>query len=285
VKVDEAQNRKRMSAHNSKSIQIGAPASATLFSLLSKTAIPLDYITVYGSQGMNVLQPALAYKPVLLHDVSNTFWLNYEDPFTDQATVVQARAMLDAAKSPWFSTGIGASAEPQGHTSPYWRGADASALQSRERAIENIIRNGKRLSGWAGVPLLLENYNYHPTNAYEYVCEPDTFSMLIDAIGCDVLLDVAHARISAHNMGWSDPHRYFEALPLGKVLEMHINQPGYDAQTGQIIDHHAPLQPEDLTLLPWLLERCPRLEAITIESERGNEGDLLREISLVRETL
>ena len=76
-------------------IQIGASNSAALFALLDQQAIELDYITVYGSQSMDVLQRAVAYRPVLLHDVSNTFWLNYADPFADIATVTKARTMLD----------------------------------------------------------------------------------------------------------------------------------------------------------------------------------------------
>lgn len=47
------------------------------------------------------------------------------------------------------------------------------ALQPRQRCLENIVRNEKRLQEWLGIPLLLENNNYHPTNAYEYMCEPE----------------------------------------------------------------------------------------------------------------
>ena len=262
-------------------IQIGASNSAALFALLDQQAIELDTITVYGSQSIDVVQRAVAYKPVLLHDVSNTFWLNYEDPFTDTATVTKARAMLDVAKSPWFSTGIGASAEPQGHTSPYWRGADASQLQSRERVIENITKHGLRLRGWAGVPLLLENYNYHPTNAYEYVCEPDLFTQLVEAIDCEMLLDLPHARISAYNMHWGDdPRPYLAALPLYKVREIHFNRPHFDGQ--QMLDFHQSIQADDLALLSWVIERCPNLQVITLESEAPSEKALLEEFRLLR---
>ncbi len=258
--------------------QVGVTTSPTLFSLLEKGALNIDYIKVDADRGMEVLTRALKYKPVLLHDVSNKFWLNYENPF-DETIMATARTLLDTAGSKWFSTGIGASAEPQGHTLEYWRGADVSQLQSRETVIANVLRNGRRLKEWAGVPLLLENYNYHPTNAYEYICEPELFSDLTEAIGCGVLLDLAHAQISAHNMGWGDPRRYLEALPLRKVREIHVNHPGSDGK--QMLDRHFPLQDEDLGLLAWTLAHCPA-ESVTLESESPDEETLLGEIARLR---
>ncbi len=265
-------------------IQIGASVSPALLTLLDQQAVDIDTITVYGSQSMHLLERALAHRPVLLHDVANTFWLNYENPFADIATVTKARAMLDAAKSPWFSTGIGASAEPQGHTSPYWRGADASQLQPSERVIENITTHGLQLQAWAGVPLLLENYNYHPTNAYEYVCEPALFSQLVAAIDCEMLLDLPHARISAYNMHWGDdPRTYLAALPLDKVREIHFNRPHFDGK--QMLDFHQSIQADDLDLLAWVIERCPNLQVITLESDTPSEAALLEEIRLLRSIL
>jgi uncharacterized protein (UPF0276 family) len=262
-------------------IKIGATTTPALFSLLANNAIEVDYIKVDADGGMPLLERALAYRPVLLHDISSHFWLNYADPF-DHATMEQAWALLEAARCPWFSTGIGASAEPQGHTTEFWRGAPASALQSRETVMTLIIHNGQRLQAWLdGVPLLLENYNYHPTNAYEYVCDPAIFSELIEAIGCEVLLDLAHARISAHNLGWPDPRAYLQALPLHKVREIHINRPQYDPTREQMLDRHLPIQMDDLDLLRWTLDHTPA-QAVTLESEAPDEAALLNEVALVR---
>ena len=76
---------------------------------------------------------------------------------------------------PWFSTGIGASADPQGQTVSFWRGTDTASLKTREQVSANIIRNAHELMEWPGMPLLLENFNYHPANAYEYICEQPLF--------------------------------------------------------------------------------------------------------------
>jgi uncharacterized protein (UPF0276 family) len=262
-------------------VRIGATVTPALFALLARNEADVDLIKVDGDLGMATLQQALAYRPVLLHDLSSHFWLNYRDPFAD-AALPEAQAMLALCRPPWFSTGIGASAEPQGHTTPFWRGADAAELQSRGEVIANIIRNGKRLADWLGeTPLLLENYNYHPTNAYEYICEPETFHRLIEAIDCGVLLDLAHAQISAHNLGWPNAQSYLRALPLERVREIHVNHPAYSAEHGQMLDRHLPLGVEDLDLLRWTLAHTPAT-VVTLESESPDEPTLRHEIALLR---
>ncbi|MEO8392240.1 MAG: DUF692 family multinuclear iron-containing protein, partial [Chloroflexota bacterium] len=256
-------------------VRIAVDSSDVLLSLLSRHAIEIDFVKVDGDNSMELLNEALSYKPVLIHDVNRHFWLNYENPFQDEV-MATARKMLDTAKPPWFSTGIGASAEPQGQTLPFWRGADASALQTREQVTANILRNARRLKDWLGIPLLLENYNYHATNAYEYVCEPDYFSSLIEQIDCGVLLDLSHAQISAHNMGWGHPTRYLEALPLDRVREIHVSHP--EIRDGQMLDMHYPIQQSDMDLLRWVLAHTPA-EVVSLEvNENLDDAILLAQV-------
>lgn len=262
-------------------MKIGATLSPALMSLLDRNLIDVDYVEVNGELEMDVLHAALTHRPVLLHDISYRFWLNYEDPF-DAATMDKARAMIGLAQPPWHSTGIGASAEPQQHTTDYWRGAAAEALQPRARCLANIVRNAGKLKAWLGIPLLLENYNYHPTNAYEYVCDPATFSQLIEEIDCGMLLDLAHAQISSFNMGWPDVHTYLGELPLARVREIHINHPFNDGGR-QMLDRHLPIGEDDVALLEWTLARTPLVEAVTLESHLPDEAALRYEVGLLRE--
>ncbi len=263
-------------------ITIGATVTRALFEALDSGVVQVDFIKVDADKGLDVTSRALQHAPVLIHDVAYTFWLNYEDPFVPE-TMQKARELLNAANCPWFSTGIGASAEPQGHTLEYWRGANAEQLQTRERCLANIVRNGLRLKAWLGrMPLLLENYNYHPTNAYEYVCEPDTFSELIRQIDCGVLLDLAHAQISAFNMRWGDPRLYLDALPLDRVREIHVNHPFNDGT--QMLDKHLPFDESEVALLAWTVANTP-VEAVTLESGSPDVATLQHELDLVRQAV
>lgn len=271
-------------------IRLGVPIAPATLALAQAGKLDVDYIVYYGSKGAIELGEYAKYKPLLLHDLSGAFWLNYENPF-EEGLMREARVMLDATQSPWLSTGIGASAEPQAHRGGPYREADASALQARETVIANIVKNGKRLQDWAGIPLLLENYNYHPTNAYEYVCEPALFTEIIEAIGCEVLLDLAHAQISAHNMGWANSYAYLEALPLEKVREIHVTRPGWMGNTLRVqpscqrVDLHQPLEVDDFPLLAWVLERT-HAEAVTLEIDASIiEAALYEQIGLMREFL
>ncbi len=130
-------------------MKIGATLSPALMSLLGRSLIDVDYVEVNGELELDVLKAALALRSVLLHDISYRFWLNYEDPF-DAATMDKARTMIKLAQPPWHSTGIGASAEPQPHTTEYWRGAPADALQPRARCRANVVRNAGKLKAWLG---------------------------------------------------------------------------------------------------------------------------------------
>ena len=263
-------------------IQLGVPMLKSSFELLEEGRLNVDYVVFYGQAGLDNLKKVAPYgKPIYIHDLASSFWLNYENPFLPDV-MDEARAMLDIACSPWLSTGIGASAEPQAHRDGPYREADPEQLQSRETVIKNIVTHGKRLQEWAGIPLLLENFNYHPTNAYEYICEPGLFSYLIDEIGCGVLLDLAHARISAHNMGWTDPTLYLEALPLNKIQEVHITRPGW--QGDQMVDLHQPLQADDFDLLGWVLDHAP-VQAVTIELDDTDAQTFTEQINIMRSYL
>lgn len=263
-------------------IQLGVPILKSSYNLLATGQLNVDYVVFYGQAGLDNLKKVTEHdKPIYIHDLASSFWLNYENPF-QPAMMDEARAMLDIAKSPWLSTGIGASAEPQAHRDGPYREADRDQLQSREKVTKNIVKHGQRLQEFAGMPLLLENFNYHPTNAYEYICEPGLFSFLIDQIGCGVLLDLAHARISAHNMGWADPKLYLEALPLEKIREVHVTRPGW--QGNQMVDLHQPVQADDFELLGWILDHAP-VEAVTIELDDFDEQTFVEQINIMRSFL
>ena len=261
--------------------KLGISASPSVLALARSGRLDADYVVCYGQSGPARLREFLPYSAVMLHDLPEPFWLNYENPFLDSVTG-PAREMLNLCRPPWLSTGIGASAEPQAHRDGPYREGNDEDLQTRQRVIENITRHGRRLREWAGVPLALENFNYHPTNAYEYICEPELFTSLLDAIGADMLLDLAHARISAHNMRWPSWQDYLHALPLSKVKEVHFTRPGW--QGDQMVDLHQPVQEDDLEILGWVLDHTPE-PYVTLEVGELPEATVVEQLALMRRFL
>ena len=71
----------------------------------------------------------------------------------------------------------------------------------------------------------VENLNYFPTSAYDHVCDPDFISKIVRDNDIYLILDMAHAMISAHNLNFS-PEDYFTRLPLDRVKEIHLSAHG-----------------------------------------------------------
>lgn len=74
--------------------------------------------------------------------------------------------------------------------------------------------------------ILIENLDYHPTGAYEYICEPNFISKVAKNTNCGVLLDLAHTIISAHSFGM-DMVDFVEKIGIDQIYEVHVNSPLY----------------------------------------------------------
>jgi uncharacterized protein (UPF0276 family) len=76
---------------------------------------------------------------------------------------------------------------------------------SKEEVFKSIVESLHVVSkmlrerGYKG-KILIENLDYHPTGAYEYVCESEFISKMAKKRRCGVLLDIAHTIISAHEL-------------------------------------------------------------------------------------
>lgn len=139
--------------------------------------------------------------------------------------------------------------------------ADLEELTRRAVLNASLVR-----AHFDGV-LKVENLNYFPTGAYELVCQPDIIHQILEAIDAELLLDIGHAIISAHNLGLS-PEEYIDQLPLHRVSEVHISRPGLVAGVWEDM-HELPGEAEFA-----LLERiagCAPLRFVTMEYYR-NDG-------------
>lgn len=115
--------------------------------------------------------------------------------------------------------------------------------------------------------IALENHPYTHANAHiRPATDTGIFSQVIHDTGCMLLLDLAHAKITAHTLGL-DARDYIQALPLDRLVEMHIT--GIKIHSGVLTDHFE-LGDEDWALFTWALEQIktghwPRPEIIAFE--------------------
>ncbi len=139
-------------------------------------------------------------------------------------------------------------------------GSPWSKEEMLRHAAENILVV-RRLFG-DGVDIMVENNNDLLTDAYEVVADPRFITELIGQNGIYLLLDIAHARISAHNRKREERH-YFEELPLTRTRQVHLSR--FAVKDGMAIDAHAALEEDDWLFCHRWLGRLPQLRYVTIE--------------------
>lgn len=100
--------------------------------------------------------------------------------------------------------------------------------------------------------IALENLDYRPTGAYEFVTEPELISSFLKTFGLNLLLDLAHAKVTASYRNQT-VKEYLKSLPLSKVWEIHFSRTG--KENGYFVDAHRLPKQEDYQILAWVLRR------------------------------
>ena len=274
---------------------LGANGTEAMQALLSDAASLVDYLKVGPFMARDVVAELAAHYPLMLHLDENLG--NHSLPRLEKVQPILDWIALTG--TPWTSAHIGfrvagitlhESLAPQA----------APDVLTRAEALANIVGNARALAQALPVPLLLENIPLFPNLAYLGVSEPEFVAEVIEATGCNLLLDLAHARVTANVLGCT-VEDYLAKLPLERTIELHLSGPRPNRMLGErmqtmvresarsiagqlpfdddsLVDAHAPLQEEDYALLEAVLRRAEP-KAISLEYYR--EPVALRE-QLVR---
>jgi uncharacterized protein (UPF0276 family) len=103
-------------------------------------------------------------------------------------------------------------------------------------------------------PLAAENYNYYATGLYEHICRPDFIADFLSEFGLGLVLDLAHAAVSARNLK-IDVKAYLKELPLDRTVEIHVSRPYFHPFTA--VDAHDAPGHEEFDLLEFTLKQLP----------------------------
>ena len=159
----------------------------------------------------------------------------------------------------------------------YPRYVSVSDPLSEERMLEAAVANADHIRSHFGGAIKAENLNYFPTGAYESVCEPEFVDEVVRGANVELLLDVGHAVISAHNLSLS-VGEYLDRLPLDCVREVHLSRAG--VVEGIWEDTHAIPASREFELLDFLAARLP-LRYVTLEYY-GDDDQFLRACELLQ---
>ncbi len=231
--------------------------SNPLIRLIKEDAIELDWIKCPDWDGM--LEEAAAYKPVTIH-----FDLEAGLGKTLDVDVSRIGRFLETTETPHVNTHL---VTPRSYTPD-----DPTELHR----VNDLWRQeiGWMVDRFGADKVVLEHFPYtlsmpHIAPAADAV----TFSRVIEDTGCQLLVDLAHARITADTLG-IDVKDYIGAMPMERLAELHVT--GIRPYGGVLTDHFG-MDEEGWEILKWALQEIrsgqwkePRVVAF----EYGGVGDV-----------
>jgi uncharacterized protein len=258
-------------------IPLGVSDSPAVRALLKRGELVLDYLEVHGPY-VEETRRVYPHQPMLLHN-NLYFWsLAHPGGLAHQGAARLTVERLKLARSPWLSLHLGFSAAEIDFFDEAIQPLDPTL--PAEIIFERTCRTLAELIRLVDVPVLVENMDYNPTGAYESICQADFIKRVLENTGAGLLLDLAHARVSAAAFGMP-VEAYLKQLPLERVRQIHINHPGWRA--GRRVDSHEALEEEDYLLLQDVLGRCSPW-SLTLEYNRDEAG-LLDQVEHLRSIL
>ncbi|NUP08307.1 MAG: DUF692 family protein [Polyangiaceae bacterium] len=150
-----------------------------------------------------------------------------------------------------------------------------------EEAVTHVVDRARQMRDRLGCPLAIENISYYVRPGASEMNEADFIRTIAEEADVGLLLDVNNVYVNAKNFGF-DAEAFIDALPLDRVVQIHVAGHEYRPQHGRIIDTHgADAPPGVLALLehvieaigpvPVILERdshVPPLDTLLVELRR-----------------
>lgn len=137
--------------------------------------------------------------------------------------------------------------------------------------MANCEQNVAWLRGLFRGEVLLENNNYFNTGAYETVTNPTFISQVISNCADGLLFDVAHAKVSSHNLGVSD-RDYLGKLLSVPIGQIHLSRPRLIEDGTMVDDHGLPIYSDIADLTDMLGAEAISRIPITVEHYRDSGG-------------
>ncbi|MBI1279171.1 MAG: DUF692 family protein [Anaerolineaceae bacterium] len=156
--------------------------------------------------------------------------------------------LLHSTATPYVNTHLAPHAKDFGMA---FDTTDGSYIESLVDAMERDIT--QMIERFGSEKVILENANYDPNyQVPTLVIQPEVISRVVNETDCGLLLDLAHARMSAVYLG-IDMQEYISRLPLHALRELHVAGTRYVEEQQRLVDHY-PMTDVDWTLTEWALD-------------------------------
>lgn len=221
-------------------MKLGCNYSVELIELITKQKIKVDYIKLglfdMYKEGFHISRSLC---PVLLHGVGLNEHAGMKS--TDKINWEEINDAIRLFKSPHIGFHLSTTSEDD------WDGKTVE----NDVAINRMIEVTKIWAKNIHVPFLVENVAYYGfKGTLRCATDPAVINTVCRKANVGLLLDIAHARVSAHYRK-EDVHEYILSLPLDRVKEIHVV--GVLNNKEGLRDKHVEMQDEDYELLEWVL--------------------------------
>ncbi len=228
-----------------------------------------------GGRYETMLSAARARYPLLTHGLTMAF--GSIAPFSP-SYLRSLRALLWELRVPWHSDHLcfaGVDGLFAHDLLPLpWSRESVGVVVDRVREAEDAL----------GIPIALEHISYYARAPGGTMGELEHLLEILERTGAKLLLDVNNVFVNSQNHGF-DPRAFIAALPLDRVVQLHVAGHFVRADGLRIDTHAEPVCEEVFELfeytmgllrrpLPVLLERdgnYPALSELTAEVERLDE--------------
>jgi hypothetical protein len=212
---------------------------------------------VPGGRPPRVLAEVRSRFPVALHGVSLN--IGSSDPL-DQGYLDRLDALARRTQPAWLSDHL------------CWTGVagcslhDLLPLPRTEASASHVVERVQRVQERLRRRIALENISSYLAFQADEMSEWDFLVEVAERADCGILLDVNNVFVSAHNHGF-DPLDYVEALPPGRIFEIHLA--GASESGPLLIDtHDHPVSSEVWRLYEHAIRRFGRVSTLVEWDDR-----------------
>ena len=208
----------------------------------------------YGGKKRRLFEACMERWPLVSHSVSLS--IGGLDPL-DAPLLDETRALCKRAAAPFFSDHLcysGVRGRPL---------HDLLPLPFADEVVAHVAARVRETESRVEAKLLLENATFYAHMPGSTMDEAAFLGAVIEAAGCDLLLDVNNVYVNSLNHGF-DARGFIDRMPMDRVREIHLA--GHTLVGDTIIDTHiGPIIDPVWDLYRYTIARAARLVPTLIE--------------------
>lgn len=220
---------------------------------------PENYLGVGGQRGRWLAMAAERW-PIVSHGLCGDF--SGSAPL-DTELVAELKRFLRTYGARWYSDHLCLTQVAGAETH------DLLPLPFSDEAVRRCAKRLREMSEALELPIAVENVSAYMRAPGSVLDEATFIKRVVEESGCHLLLDVNNVYVNSVNFKL-DAHAYMDALPLDRVIQIHVA--GHDEEIpGELLidTHGSPMIDPVYALLEHTLAKMKRVPPILLERDHN----------------